>query len=148
MSTMNMKHQFHFMKCTWLLFSVFRAAILTACLVLELDVRSVALPVLAAVIRRMGWEQVLPSAHVESGQPHSSCLVSAAALARRCFSINWVTMASTVSAVCTTTNQQYRPIIYFVCNPILFAICTSTFSKLCKKTYTVACRRVLSSAPL
>jgi hypothetical protein len=87
---------------TWLLFSVLRADKLTTvcCRVPEQDVRSVALPVLAIVIRRMGWEQVFPSAQVESGQPHSSCLVSAAARARRCFSISWVTMASTVSAVC------------------------------------------------
>lgn len=68
---------------------VLRADILTtACRVLELDVRLVALPALAAVIRRIGWEHVFPSAHVESGQPHSSCLVSAAARARRCFSMS------------------------------------------------------------
>lgn len=54
---------------------------------------------LAAEMRRMGCEHALPSAHVESGQPHSSCLLSAACLACRCFSINWVTIASTVSAV-------------------------------------------------
>ena len=34
-----------------------------------------------------------------SGHPHSSCLLSAACRAFLCFSINWVTMASTVSAV-------------------------------------------------
>lgn len=38
---------------------------------------------------------------VESGggQPHSSCLLRAAARAARCFSISWVTIVSTVSAV-------------------------------------------------
>ena len=35
-----------------------------------------------------------------SGHPHSSCLLSAACRAFLCFSINWVTIASTVSAVC------------------------------------------------
>jgi len=40
---------------TWLLFSVLRAdRLTTVCRVLEQDVRSVALPVLAIVIRRMG----------------------------------------------------------------------------------------------
>ena len=34
-----------------------------------------------------------------SGHPHSSCLLSAACRAFLCFSINWVTIVSTVSAV-------------------------------------------------
>lgn len=55
---------------------------------------------LAADIRRIGWEQLLPSAQVESGQPHSNCFTRAACLATLCFSISCVTMASTVSAVC------------------------------------------------
>lgn len=43
---------------------------------------------LAAVIRLIGWEHDFPSAQVESGQPHSSCLTKAACLATLCFSIN------------------------------------------------------------
>lgn len=43
---------------------------------------------LAAWMRRSGWAQVLESWQVESGQPHSSCLARAAALAARCFSIS------------------------------------------------------------
>ena len=44
------------------------------------------------------WPQVF-SGPVESGQPHSICLLSAAARAALCFSISCVTIASTVSAV-------------------------------------------------
>lgn len=50
-------------------------------------------------ILRSGWAQVLESWQVESGQPHSSCLAKAAALAARCFSISCPTIASTVSVV-------------------------------------------------
>ena len=50
-------------------------------------------------MRLIGWEQDFPSAHVESGQPHSNCLTNADCLASLCFSISWLTMASTVSAV-------------------------------------------------
>uniref|UniRef100_A0A2M4DML3 Putative secreted protein n=1 Tax=Anopheles darlingi TaxID=43151 RepID=A0A2M4DML3_ANODA len=54
---------------------------------------------LAALIRRIGCEQDLPSAQLASGQPHSSCFTSAVWRAIRCFSISWLTMVSTVSAV-------------------------------------------------
>lgn len=56
----------------------------------------------------------LPFPAVESGggHPHSSCLLSAAARADRCFSINWHTMVSTVSAVCTRLLWSF--FLYFV----------------------------------
>lgn len=60
---------------------------------------------LAALMRRIGCEQDFPSAQVESGHPHSSCLTSAAWRAARCFSINWPTIASTVSAVLIKKNE-------------------------------------------
>uniref|UniRef100_A0A182JGQ1 Uncharacterized protein n=1 Tax=Anopheles atroparvus TaxID=41427 RepID=A0A182JGQ1_ANOAO len=55
--------------------------------------------VFAAVIRRIGCEQDFPSAQFASGQPHSSCFTNAVWRAWRCFSISWLTIASTVSAV-------------------------------------------------
>lgn len=55
--------------------------------------------------RRIGCEHDLPSAHVESGHPHSNCLTKAACRAARCFSINWATIASTVSAVCRSKEK-------------------------------------------
>uniref|UniRef100_A0A182QTH9 Uncharacterized protein n=1 Tax=Anopheles farauti TaxID=69004 RepID=A0A182QTH9_9DIPT len=53
----------------------------------------------AALIRRIGCEHDFPSAQFASGQPHSSCFTSAVWRAIRCFSISWLTIASTVSAV-------------------------------------------------
>lgn len=45
-------------------------------------------PDFAALIRLIGCAHALPSAQVESGQPHSSCLARAAARATLCFSIS------------------------------------------------------------
>uniref|UniRef100_A0A182T3P4 Secreted protein n=1 Tax=Anopheles maculatus TaxID=74869 RepID=A0A182T3P4_9DIPT len=53
----------------------------------------------AALMRRIGWEHDFPSAQFASGQPHSSCFTRAVCRAIRCFSISWLTIASTVSAV-------------------------------------------------
>lgn len=67
--------------------------------------------VLAAVMRRIGCEHDLPSAQVESGQPHSNCFTRAAWRASRCFSISCPTMASTVSAVwnfCCTEPHSFN----------------------------------------
>lgn len=51
-------------------------------------------------IRLMGRKHDCPSAHVESGHPHSSFLLNSVALALFCHSISCVTMAATQSAVC------------------------------------------------
>lgn len=53
-------------------------------------------------IRLIGREHDCPSAHVESGHPHSRVRLSSVALAFFCHSISWVTMAATHSAVDTS----------------------------------------------
>ena len=53
------------------------------------------------------WMHGLSEA-VESGQPHSSCLLSEAVRAARCFSISCVTIASTVSAVWMRIAEMYE----------------------------------------